>query len=79
MHSEAKQTETSEFGAEEHLLQEACNKHARTGWLKPKKAPSSLRVQAKPGEGGGVPVYVISLCTILCLADGEVAGWCYKG
>ena len=56
----------------------------------PYKAPSSLKGFGKAllkagvgggvgGAGGGDAGYMISLCTILWLSDGEVAGWCHRG
>ena len=75
MHSEAKQTETSEFGAEKGLLQG----HARrTGGLSSPQTPNSLKdfskAFLKARWGRGVPGYVISSCTILWLVDVEVTG-----
>ena len=74
MCSEAKQTETSESGAEKGLLQESKENgaaHAQKTWT-PQWVSGKRFLEAKWGRG--VPGCVISLCTILWLADGEVTG-----
>ena len=67
MHSQAKQTETPDFGAEKGLLQG----HARRLLLVPFKAPRAPRRGSakhfeKPGfGGGGIAGSVINLCPVL--------------
>ena len=78
-HSEAKQTETLEFGAEKGLLQ---GQARRTGGSCPKTLDSSKgfsKVLLKARQGRGITGYGISLCTILWLVDGEVTGQCPRG
>ena len=78
VHSESRQTATSESGAEKGLLRS----HKETRWLMPWKALSSLKgfgrafSKGRWGEGRKI---VISLCTILWLADGETVRRYHRG
>ena len=79
-HSEASQTERSEFGAGKGLLQCHARRsmaHALKSFSLPEEFSSKhLKMAGGMGEVSG---YLISSCTVLWLADGETAGWCHRG
>ena len=53
-----------------------------TRWLMDWKAPSFLKGFCKAllkDRWGDIAGYLISLCIILCLADGEAVEWCLRG
>lgn len=75
MHSEAKQTKTSEFGAKKGFLQG----HARDGGSGPRKPLSFQFLQSIfKGQVKERVQDLWSAHTILWLVDGEVIGLCYR-
>ena len=73
-HSEAKQAETSEFGAERVLLQ---GQARRTGSSCSKDLNSPVDFKEE-GFIGNVCEEGCRVCTLLWLVDGEVTGWCSR-